>query len=493
MHVVSIDAGTTGIRTIAFSEEGKPVASSYKEFAQHYPASGLVEHDLEEIWETALATLKEVVESVGISSVAAVGITNQRETACIWDKDSSKPLARAIVWQDRRTASRCSKLRSEGLEAVVREKTGLVIDPYFSATKFEWLLQRIPSKHLSTVALGTIDSWLLWKLTGGEVHATDWSNASRTMLFDIRTLEWSEELCSVFGVPIEALPRPLPSASLFGETQTHVTGIAAPITGVLGDQQAALFGQCCFKEGMSKNTYGTGSFVLTNVGDSPPPPTEGLLASVAWGIDGLPVYVLEGSIFVTGAAVQWLRDGLGIISDAAETERFASAVDDTGDVYFVPALTGLGSPWWDPYARGTIVGISRGTRKEHIVRAVVEAMAYQTRDVVSAMESAFGKQIVELRVDGGASAMDLLLQLQADQLGVVVRRPKVTETTALGAGYLAGLVVGVWSSLDALSQTWQLDKEFHPNTDRSRANTSYQRWLEAIDRARGWAKDTSKI
>lgn len=489
MNVISIDAGTTGIRAIAFSEEGEVVASSYREFSQHYPAPGLVEHDLDEIWKTTVTILEEVVDSVGPTSVRAVGITNQRETACIWDKRTSRPLARAIVWQDRRTADRCSRLRSEGLEPTIRERTGLVLDPYFSATKFEWLLERVASQHHSDIALGTIDSWLIWKLTGGEVHATDWSNASRTMLFDIQSLDWSEELCRIFGIPLEALPHPLPSGSPFGEIHPQTAGLSAPVTGVLGDQQAALFGQCCFEEGMAKNTYGTGSFVLTNVGHAPPPPAEGLLTTVAWGIDSRPSYALEGSIFVTGAAIQWLRDGLGMIATASDTEAIADAVQDTGDVYFVPALTGLGSPWWDPYARGTIIGISRGTRKEHIVRAVVEAMAYQTRDVVSAIERASGKRVSELRVDGGASAMDLLLQLQADQLGVVVRRPRVTETTALGAAYLAGLTAGLWDSMDALSENWSLDKEFHPSAPRDRADASYRRWLQAVERSRGWAKD----
>jgi glycerol kinase len=487
MYVLSIDAGTTGIRSIAFDESGRIAASAYREFPQHYPSPGLVEHDLEEIWAAVVDTLSKVTQSVGASAIKALGITNQRETACIWDKKTSRPLGRAIVWQDRRTAGRCRELIDAGAEPMVRQRTGLVIDPYFSATKFEWLLQNVAPDDFNDVALGTIDSWILWKLTAGTVHATDWSNASRTMLFDLGSLQWSQDLCELVGVPIELLPQPLPSAASFGETDPAIAGFTAPICGVLGDQQAALFGQCCFTAGMSKNTYGTGSFVLTNVGDSVPPPAESVLTSVAWGIEGKATYVLEGSIFVTGAAIQWLRDGLGIIDDASQTEAAASSVSDTGDVYFVPALTGLGSPWWDPYARGTIVGLSRGTTKDHIIRAVVEAMAYSTRDVVEAIVAASGREVSELRVDGGASAMDLLCQLQADQLGIVVRRPRITETTALGAAYIAGLSSGVWRSLDEVSEIWALDKEFAPTASRHDADRRYSRWLQAVERARGWA------
>ncbi len=492
MYVLSLDAGTTGIRTIAFDEEGKVVASAYEEFPQYYPSPGLVEHDLEEIWATAASTLRQVATTIGPSEIAALGITNQRETACIWEKSSSRPLYRAIVWQDRRTADRCRALRESGVEESIRSTTGLVIDPYFSATKFEWLLQNAEIHKASDTALGTIDSWLLWKLTSGSVHATDWSNASRTMLFDIRRLEWSRDLCELFGVPVETLPQSFASASFFGEVDPDVAGFSAPIYGILGDQQAALFGQCCFRQGMAKNTYGTGSFVLTNLGGSLPPPATGLLTTVAWGLDDSPTYALEGSIFITGAAIQWLRDGLGIISEAAETEAIASAVGDTGDVYFVPALAGLGSPWWDPYARGTIIGLSRGTKKEHIVRAVVEAMAYQTRDVVEAITSASGTAISELRVDGGASAMNLLCQIQADQLGVTVKRPKVTETTAQGAAYMAGLGAGIWESLDRLSEIWDLDEEFRPSAPKDLCDKLYRRWLRAVERARGWAEESAE-
>ncbi len=487
MYVLAIDAGTTGIRTIAFDEEGQVAASSYREFPQHYPSPGLVEHDLEEIWSTTVTTLEEVVATVGASSVRAVGITNQRETACAWDRRTSRPLARAIVWQDRRTASRCDQLRAEGVEELVRRRTGLVLDPYFSATKFEWMLGQLEASAGADIALGTVDSWLVWKLSGGAVHATDWSNASRTMLFDLESLDWSDELCDLFGVDRELLPQPMPSSSVFGEVDSAIAGFTAPISGILGDQQAALFGQCCFSPGMSKNTYGTGSFVLTNVGGAPPFPPEGLLASVGWGMDGSAFYVLEGSVFVTGAAVQWLRDGLGLISEAAETEGLASSVEDTGDVFFVPALTGLGSPWWDPYARGVIVGLSRGTTKAHLARAVVEAMAYQTRDVLEAVKAASASPVSELRVDGGASAMDLLCQFQADLLGIAVRRPAVTETTALGAAFMAGVTSGFWPSVDSLAEIWRLEKEFNPSAPRERVDRLYARWLQAVERSRNWA------
>jgi glycerol kinase len=491
MAVIAIDAGTTGIRTVAFDEEANIIASAYSEFPQHYPAPGLVEHDLVEIWSTTLKTLEEVTQTVPASSITAVGITNQRETACIWDGATGRPLARAIVWQDRRTAPRCEELRSSGLEDEIRKVTGLVIDPYFSATKFEWLLSQIDRGESSTPLLGTIDSWLIWNLTGGKTHATDWSNASRTLLFDIRELRWAESLCSTFGVPAEMLPDPLPSCHLFGETvPERAAGIAAPIGGVLGDQQAALFGQACFEVGMAKNTYGTGSFVLVNLGPNAPQPAKGLLTTVAWGVDGKPVYALEGSIFVTGAALQWLRDGLGLLETAAETEPIATSVADTGDVYFVPALTGLGSPWWDPYARGLIIGITRGTNRAHLVRAAVEAMAYQTRDVIEAIRQASTIGIEELRVDGGASVMDLLCQLQADLLGVPVRRPQISETTAMGAAFAAGLSAGVWDSLTSLRALWKLDRSFEPCPEREEVEARYRRWLAAVARAREWASES---
>jgi glycerol kinase len=486
--VIAIDAGTTGVRSRAIYADGGETTASYQEFTQIYPQPGWVEHDAEEIWRVALATLRDVVDRVGLGSIAAIGIANQRETVVAWNRRTGKPYGTAIVWQDRRTADRCEALREAGYLPMVRESTGLVLDPYFSASKFEWLLteRRIPVDD--ELALGTIDSWLIWNLTGGTVHATDATNASRTMLFDIRSLQWSSDLCDLFGVPMSSLPMVLASSGRFGET-SESSGCPGgiPISGVAGDQQAALFGQACFATGMAKNTYGTGSFILLNVGPSCPPPTEGMLTTVAWQLsDGSAAYALEGAIFVTGAAVQWLRDGLGLIESAAEIGPLAESVHDNGGVYLVPAFTGLGSPWWDPYARGTIVGITRGTSKAHIARAVVEAMTYQTRDVVEAMAAASGTTLAALRVDGGAAVMDVLLQMQADQLGVTVQRPIDQETTALGAAYLAGLAEGVWPSLAAIDDRWEIEATFQPEADRTLADIGHAGWLRAVGRSRGW-------
>ncbi|HEY4608014.1 MAG TPA: glycerol kinase GlpK, partial [Ilumatobacteraceae bacterium] len=468
--VIAIDAGTTGVRSRAIFVDGGDTASSYREFSQLYPQPGWVEHDADEIWTVVEATLNDVITQVGRDSVAAIGITNQRETVVAWNRRTSKPYGTAIVWQDRRTADRCDTLRDGGHLPLVRDTTGLVLDPYFSATKFEWLLSNRDIPVDDELALGTIDSWLIWNLTGGEVHATDVTNASRTMLFDIRALEWSAELCDLFGVPMSALPTVMPSSGRFGMTQSGI-----PISGVAGDQQAALIGQACFTPGMAKNTYGTGSFVLLNVGPTCPPTSEGMLTTVAWQLaDGTVAYALEGAVFVTGAAVQWLRDGLGLIDTAAEIGPLAASTPDNGGVYLVPAFTGLGSPWWDPYARGTIVGITRGTSRAHIARAVVEAMAYQLRDVVEAMTAASGTPLAALRVDGGTSVMDMLLQMQADQLGVTVQRPKDQETTALGAAYLAGLAEGVWPSVAAINERWKIDATFEPEADRPVADLGHQ-------------------
>jgi glycerol kinase len=486
--VIAIDAGTTGVRSRAIFVDGGETAAAYEEFAQIYPEPGWVEHDAEEIWKVVRSTLNDVVARVGRDSVAAIGIANQRETVVAWNRRTSKPYGTAIVWQDRRTADRCEALRESGHLPLVRDITGLVLDPYFSASKFEWLLTQRDIPIDDELALGTIDSWLIWNLTRGEVHATDVTNASRTMLFDIRTLEWSTDLCDVFGVPMSALPTVLPSSGRFGST-SEASGCepGIPISGVAGDQQAALFGQACFTPGMAKNTYGTGSFVLLNVGASCPPPTEGMLTTVAWQLsDGTVAYALEGAIFVTGAAVQWLRDGLGLIESAAEIGPLAASTPDSGGVYVVPAFAGLGSPWWDPYARGTIVGITRGTSKAHLARAVVEAMAYQTRDAVEAMAAASGTTLAALRVDGGASVMDQLLQMQSDQLGVTVQRPIDQETTALGAAYLAGLAEGVWPSLDAIAERWEIDATFHPEPDRTFTDIGHDTWLRALERSRGW-------
>ena len=486
--VVAIDAGTTGVRSFAIDEHGHPRGWSYREFTQHFPEPGRVEHDAAEIWSVVQETLAELAAEVD-QPIAAIGITNQRETVVVWDRRTGKPLHRAIVWQDRRTAPRCDELHAAGHLDLVRAQTGLVLDPYFSATKLEWILRSGLIDAGADLAFGTIDSWVLWNLTGGAVHATDPSNASRTMLFDIGRLEWSADLLALFDVPRSCLPEVRPSSGRMGTTAAGV-GVPAgiPISGIAGDQQAALFGQACFEPGMMKNTYGTGSFVLMNIGPDLPPPVDGLLTTVAWTLDdGTTAYALEGAIFVTGAAVQWLRDGLGLIESAADIGPLAESCPDSEGVYVVPAFTGLGSPYWDPYARGTIIGITRGTGRAHLARAVVEAMTYQTRDVVEAMEGASGRERVALRVDGGAAVMDLLLQLQADQLGVPVARPTVPETTALGAAYLAGLAEGVWGSLDDVAAHWQLDREFHPDADVSGADQRYAGWKRAVDRSRAWA------
>jgi glycerol kinase len=485
--IVAIDAGTTGVRAMAFDASGAPVGWSYREFPQHFPRPGWVEHDASDIWGAVVTTLGEVAAGLD-RPVAAVGITNQRETTVVWDRRTGTPLHRAIVWQDRRTAERCDELRAAGHLPLVRRTTGLVLDPYFSATKLEWLLREGGVEAGPDLAFGTVDSWVLWNLTGG-LHLTDPSNASRTMLYDISALEWSDELCDLFGVPRSCLPEVRPSSGRFGVT-VDGCGLPAgiPVSGIGGDQQAALFGQACFTPGMTKNTYGTGSFVLMNVGDRCPEPVDGLLSSVAWTLaDGTIAYALEGAIFVTGAAIQWLRDALQIIKTAADVGPLAASIDDSEGVFFVPAFTGLGSPYWDPYARGTVTGLSRGTGRAHLARAVVESIAYQTRDVVDAMAAAAGRRVTALRADGGASAMDLLLQLQADQLQVPVTRPRVQETTALGAAYLAGLAEGLWGSLDELSEHWVLDAEFTPAVGPGTADIRHANWLRAVERSRHWA------
>ena len=490
--VIAIDAGTTGVRSRAVFTDGRPSIGSYREFTQHYPEPGWVEHDADEIWEAARHTLNSVVGEVlgldDVDGVAAIGITNQRETVLAWNRTTGRPYGTAIVWQDRRTADRCDQLSADGHLPLVREHTGLVLDPYFSGTKAEWLLANRDIPVDDDLAIGTIDTWLIWKLTHGAVFATDVTNASRTMLCDIRSRSWDPDLCTLLHVPIAALPTIVPSSGRIGTTDERA-GVPGdiPISGVAGDQQAALFGQACVAPGMAKNTYGTGSFVLLNVGETCPPPTEGMLTTVAWTLaDGTTHYALEGSIFATGAAIQWLRDGISIIESAAEAGPLAESVDDTGGVYVVPAFAGLGSPWWDPYPRGTIVGITRGTGRAEITRAVVESMAYQTRDVIDAMTAASGTPIVDLRVDGGASVMDLLCQFQADQLGVTVQRPADQETTALGAAFLAGLAEGVWPDLAAVGAQWELDADFTPAADRTLADALHAQWLRAVERSRSW-------
>jgi glycerol kinase len=505
--VMAIDAGTTGVRAMAFDAKGSVVRSSYREFPQHFPRPGWVEHDATDIWRAVETTLGEVgaaLERDG-ETVAAIGITDQRETTVVWNRRTGEPVHRALVWQDRRTAGRCDELREAGHLPLVRHTTGLVLDPYFSASKLEWLFTEGGVTPGPDLAFGTIDSWVLWNLTGGTagagaVHATDGSNASRTLLYDIRRREWSDVLCELFGVPTSMLPDVRPSSGRFGVTAPGTAGVGGgvAVSGIGGDQQAALFGQACFEPGMTKNTYGTGSFVLMNVGETCPEPVDGLLTTLAWTVPGEALggppgspevthYALEGAIFVTGAAIQWLRDGLGIIEHASEVEALASSIPDTEGVVLVPAFTGLGSPWWDPYARGTLLGITRGTGRAHIARAAVEAMAYQTRDVVDAMTAASGRPVHALRADGGASVMDLLLQLQADQLQVPVSRPTVQETTALGAAYLAGLAEGVWGSCAEITDNWVLDTRVEPQAEADAADAAYARWCRAVDRSRGWA------
>jgi len=491
--VIAIDAGTTGVRAFAVDERGVPLAAAYREFPQHFPQPGWVEHDADDILRAAVEVLGEVSTTLAGADfeVAAVGIANQRETVVMWDKATGTPAHRAIVWQDRRTAARCDELRDAGALAIVRDRTGLVLDPYFSGTKLEWLFTRGNLTATPSLAFGTVDSWLLWNLTGGPdggVHATDPSNASRTLLYDIVDRRWSDELCALFSVPVSILPEVRASSGRFGVTSPErAAGLSVPVSGIAGDQQAALFGQACFATGMTKNTYGTGSFVLVNVGDRVPEPVEGLLTTVAWELaGGTFAYAMEGAIFVTGAAIQWLRDGLEVIATAAEIGPLAESVPDTGGVMVVPAFTGLGSPYWDPYARGTIVGITRGTTRAHVARAVVEAMAFQTADVVEAITAASGAQPQEVRVDGGASVMDLLCQFQADLLGVTVRRAAVQETTALGAAYLAGIAEGIWSSPADAAAAWRAEASFDPVMDIGEREQRLTLWRRAVERSRNW-------
>ncbi|MGE5858482.1 MAG: glycerol kinase GlpK [Solirubrobacterales bacterium] len=481
--ILAIDQGTTGTTCIVFDDQGRPRGRSYSEFEQHFPKPGWVEHDAAEIWEVtrkvAIGALADA--AVQGSDLKGIGITNQRETVVAWDPKTGEPAHRALVWQDRRTAARCEELREQGHESLIRDRTGLVIDPYFSGTKIEWLIQH--GDLGEGVVFGTIDSWLVFKLTGR--HLIDYSNASRTMLFDIRRLRWDEELCGLLGVDPGSLPEPVPSSDLHGTTA--VFGGEVPVAGIAGDQQAALFGQACQRAGETKATYGTGSFVLLNTGTDAPEPGEGLLTTVAWGLGGEVDYALEAAVFVTGAAVQWLRDGLGIISEAAETESLAASLDSNDDVYFVPALTGLGSPHWDPYARGTIVGLTRGSGRAHLARAALEAIAYQTVDAVRAQESAAGESVRSLKADGGAVVNSWLMQFQADVLGVPVIVPEVAETTALGAAYLAGIATGLWS-VEQVREMWREAATFEPGMPAFERDELVGRWRQAVTRARGWAR-----
>ena len=480
--ILAIDQGTTGSTSLVFDGGGHIVGRGYAEFGQHFPKPGWVEHDANEIWEVTRTVAKRALAGAGIdgNQLEAIGITNQRETVVGWDPATGKPIHHALVWQDRRGAARCDGLRDSGFEPLVRERTGLVLDPYFSATKIEWLLQNVPGAE--NAVFGTIDSWLVHKLCGE--HMTDFSNASRTMLFDIFSRCWDNDLCELFGVDPDSLPEVRPSAGTFGTTTEF--GGEVPVTGIAGDQQAALFGQACHEPGMAKNTYGTGSFVLLNSGIDAPVPDPGLLATIAWGIGDQVTYALEASIFVTGAAIQWLRDGLGIIKEASETEALAASLDSNDGVYFVPALTGLGSPYWDPYARGTMVGLTRGTGRAHIARAALEAIAYQTVDAVRAQENSSGQRLEVLKVDGGAVSNSWLMQFQADMLGAPVVVPEISETTALGAAYLAGVGVGTWD-LEAIPSMWRASRTFEPAMSPDQADTLLADWHRALERSRGWA------
>jgi glycerol kinase len=494
--VVAVDAGTTGVRCLAVDEGAEVAGVSYRELTQHFPRPGLVEHDASEIWNLVEETLAEIADELAATErgVVAIGITNQRETAVAWDKTSGRPLHRAIVWQDRRTAGRCEELAEAGHLPTIRERTGLVLDSYFSATKWEWMLTEGGVTTTADLALGTVDDWVLWNLTGGAgggLHATDPSNASRTLLYDLGLRDWSGDLCELFGVPRQALGELRPSSGRLASADASVAGgrvRGVPVSGIAGDQQAALFGQCCHAPGQAKVTYGTGSFILMNLGDTLPSPVEGLLTTVAWELGDEVTYALEGAVFSSGSAIQWLRDGLGVLSGAGETGPLAESITLNDDVYLVPAFTGLGSPWWDPDARAAVFGITKGTDRAHLARAAVEAMAYQTRDVVEAMEQAAGRHVAELRADGGASVMDLLLQLQADQCRVPVVRPRTAEVTALGAALLAGLAEGVWSSLEELNQLLPGERTFQPSASTSRANSDHAKWLRALERSRHWAE-----
>ncbi len=491
-HVLALDQGTTSSRAIVFGEDGSVRAQAQQEFRQIFPHPGWVEHDPEDIWESQLSVGRRALAQAGLKAadIAAIGIANQRETTLVWDRKTGHPVHNAIVWQDRRTADACAGLKRRGKTNLVRSKSGLVLDPYFSATKIAWLLDGIPGLRLHAergeLAFGTVDSWLAWKLSGGALHITDVTNASRTMLYDIHTGDWDDKLLALFGVPRAMLPRVLPSSQVYGESAKEIFGAAIPIAGIGGDQQAALFGQACHFAGMAKNTYGTGCFMLLNTGAKAVPSKHGLLTTRCAQRGPKAQYALEGGVFVAGAVVQWLRDGLGFIRSSAEIEALAASVEDAGGVYLVPAFAGLGAPHWDAYARGTMLGLTRGTTRAHIARAALEAIAYQSAEVLHAMQKDAGIRLKELRVDGGAAANDMLMQFQADLLGVPVLRPKVLETTALGAAYLAGLATGVWKDIAAIARQWAVGRRFEPGMSRSEAGERMTGWARALRRSKGW-------
>lgn len=494
-YILALDQGTTSSRAIIFDHAGHAVATANQEFRQIYPQPAWVEHDPEDIWNSQIAVAQKVLQQQGLSAenIAAIGITNQRETAVVWDRTTGKAVMNAIVWQDRRTASICDQLKADGWEPKIREKTGLVIDAYFSGTKVKWMLDNVPGLReraaSGDILFGNVDTYLIWRLTGGNVHVTDYSNASRTMLFNIHSLDWDEEVLRHLGIPRAMLPRPAQSSEVYGQTESNLFGGPIPIAGDAGDQQAATFGQACFTPGMAKNTYGTGSFLLMNTGEKAQVSRSGLLTTIGWGIGGKVTYCFEGSIFITGAAVQWLRDSMKIISQASESEQLAASIQDNGGVYLVPAFVGLGAPYWDQYARGTVVGLTRGSGRAELARAALEASAYQTRDVATAMEADSGITLKELRVDGGMVANNWLMQFQADILGVPVQRPQVAETTALGAAYLAGLAVGYWDSFDDVTHNWAVDRVFNPSMPDAQRKQLYRGWQRAVARARDWAKE----
>lgn len=492
-YVLALDQGTTSSRAIIFAEASEIVAVAQKEFTQIFPKPGWVEHNADEIWSTQIGTVAEVVAKAGIalSDIAAIGITNQRETTVVWDKTTGKPVYNALVWQSRQTIDICEDLIAKGHAPMIRNKTGLVVDAYFSGTKVKWILDNVEGARKKAEAgnllFGTIDSWLIWKLTGGRVHITDYSNASRTMLYNIRELKWDDDILKILDIPASMLPEVRPSSQVYGKTDPAVfMGAEVPIAGAAGDQQAALFGQTCFQPGMAKNTYGTGCFMLMTTGSECYASKNGLLTTIAWGLDGKVEYALEGSIFVAGAAVQWLRDGLKILESAVDSEYYASKVEDTEGVYVVPAFVGMGAPYWNMKARGAMFGLTRGTTKSHIIRATLDSMCYQTKDVLDAMQADSGISLQALKVDGGAVANNLMMQFQSDILRVPVDRPKVTETTALGAAYLAGLAVGVWKSKEDLEANWKLDRRFVPQMPEEKRDTLYAGWQKAVKRSLDW-------
>lgn len=492
-YIMSLDQGTTSARCVLYDREGNQVSMAQKEFRQIYPKAGWVEHDPMEIWSTQIGVAQEAMLKINATceNIEAIGITNQRETTVVWDRETGEPVYNAIVWQCRRTAKLCDELKKKGLEAKFREKTGLLIDPYFSATKLKWILENAEGaaekSREGRLLFGTVETWLIWKLTGGRVHVTDYSNASRTMMFNIKTLTWDEEILRELDIPACMLPEPVPSSMIYGESDPRILGGPVKIGGAAGDQQAALFGQACFSFGEAKNTYGTGGFMLVNTGKEPVFSGNGLITTIGWGIGDEVSYALEGSVFISGAAIQWLRDEVKILDNAALSEKMARAVEDTAGIYFIPAFTGLGAPYWDPYARGAIMGLTRGANRNHITRAALEAMAYQTMDLMTAMSEDIGRTIKAFKVDGGASVNDFLLEFQADIMDMPVYRPECIETTSLGAAYLAGLAAGYWKDTEDIASNWRLEKTFMPSMEKERREELLKGWHEAVRRTLGWA------